>query len=283
MIQLFGYQIGRVEKEDKKRENIQSFTAPANHDAAMTVAENGVFGTYLDMDATSKNEAQLITKYRELALSPEGERAIDDIVNEAIIMENYKSPVEIKLDKLEQPEAIKKKITEEFEQILKLMDFNNKAYDIFKRWYVDGRLYYHKMIDVKKPRQGILELRYIDPRKIKKVRKQIAPKDTNRPVVSIAPSYKEFYLYNERGIASNMNEGIRIAKDSITYVHSGIINERNTIILSHLNKALKIWNQMRWMEDSLVIYRISRAPERRIFYIDVGNLPKMKAEQYLKD
>ena len=284
MIQLFGYQIGRVEKEVNKRKNIQAFSAPSNNDAAMTVAENGVFGTYLDMDATAKNEAQLITKYRELALSPEGERAVDDIINEAIIMEDYKSPVEIKMDDLDQPDAVKKKIEEEFIAILKMMDFNNQAYDIFRRWYVDGRLYYHKMIDVKKPRQGIQELRYIDPRKIKKIRKILKSTEREQAALqSLNPQFMEFYIYNERGIASNMNEGIHIAKDSITYVHSGLINEKSTVILSHLNKAMKLWNQVRWMEDSLVIYRISRAPERRIFYIDVGNLPKMKAEQYLKD
>ncbi len=283
-IQLFGYQIGRTEQEEKKRENVISFSPPANQGAAMTVAENGVFGTYLDMDASTKNESQLITKYRELALSPEGEIAIDDVVNESIVMEDFKPPVEILLDDVEQPTAVKDKIAEEFKDVLKMLDFNNQAYDIFKRWYVDGRLYYHKMIDVKKPSAGIQELRYIDPRKIKKVRKIVDNKKQQpQGIRTIGQVYKEFYLFNERGISNNLNDGLRIAKDSIAYVHSGIVNERNTIVLSHLNKAIKTWNQLRWMEDSVVIYRISRAPERRIFYIDVGNLPKMKAEQYLRD
>jgi len=283
-IELFGFRLGKIEDEKKKKENTPSFTAPSNDDGAMTVAAGGQFGYGLDMDGASATEAQLITKYRSLALSPEGERAIDDIVNDSVIVEDHEPVVKVLLDKLDgQNDKIKKKITDEFEEVLRLLDFQNNSYDIFKRWYVDGRLYYHKMIDVTKPKEGLKELRYIDPRKIRKVRKPIETPGGQAPLAVINQQFDEFYLFNEKGIAKNTTEGIKVAKDSISYVHSGLINESNNMVLSHLHKALKIFNQMNYMEDALVIYRISRAPERRIFYIDVGNLPKMKAEQYLRD
>lgn len=292
-LQLFGYKIGKEKKQvERQQERVPSPITPSDQDAALTISDtlgDGAFHSIsLDMDGAVRNEVQLITKYRQMAQQPEAERAIDDIVNEAVVIEDETAPVSINLDNIDQSEKVKKKINEEFENILRMLDFNNQGYDIFRNWYIDGRLYYHKMIDVKNPRQGIQELRFIDPRKIKKVREQIKKNRTNiaqqgqHGTSDFNKQYNEYFLYNERGI-HNAQEGIKIAKDSVTFVHSGIMNENNSTILSHLHKALKPWNQLRWMEDSLVIYRISRAPERRIFYIDVGNLPKNKAEQYLKD
>ena len=285
MASFFGFTIGKAKTEDKKKERIVSFTAPQNDDGAMTVAAGGAFGTYMDMEGTALTEMQLITKYRQLSLSPNGDLAVDDVVNECIVVDNNEPPVKIKLDDLDQPDDIKEKITEEFEEVLKLLDFQNQAYDIFRRWYVDGRLYYHKMIDVKKPRGGVQELRYLDPRKIRKIRQPTARSRQGAlgQAGEVNEQIEEFFIFNEKGLATNTTEGIKIAKDSISYVHSGIINEQNTMILSNLHKALKPFNQMEYMETALVIYRVSRAPERRIFYIDVGNLPKVKAEQYMRD
>ena len=204
------------------------------------------------------------------------------IVNESIVFGEGDYPVQIILDKLEQPESVKKKIRDEYYQIMKLLDFNNQGYDIFRRWYVDGRLYYHMMIDEKNPRQGLKEVRYIDPRKIRKVKefKKAKPQLGNQPVV---PETNEYFVYSSKGFSNDGNQGIKIAPDSICYVHSGITDKDGKMVISHLHKAIKTLNQLRMLEDATVIYRISRAPERRIFYIDVGNLPKMKAEQYLRE
>jgi len=280
-VNLFGFKIGR-EVDEKQLDNLPSFVPPAQDDGSITVAEGGAFGTTVDLDNTVKNEAQLITKYREMAQQPEAERAIDDIVNEAIVADDNQAPIEIVLDEIEQPESIKKKIREEFEYILKLMKFNYRGYDIFRHWYVDGRLYYHIIIDVKNPRLGIKELRHIDPRKIKKVRKE--KRDPNRKLNEevLVKKYDEFFVYQSKGITSE-GEGLKIAPDSIAYCHSGLLDNRNYTVLSYLHKALKPLNQLRMLEDATVIYRLARAPERRIFYIDVGNLPKAKAEQYLRD
>lgn len=290
-LDLFGFRVGRSPEEEKKlRERIPSPITPPPEDAEITVtAADGVFGSsYLDTSAAAKNEINLINKYRAISLQPEAERAIDDIVNEAIVIDKEEPAIQINLDDLKVSAKLKKTITEEFEYIMKLLDFQNKGYDIFKNWYVDGRLYYHKMIDVNNPRDGLRGLRYIDPRKIKKIREEVRSDEararlmTATGVASLNKMYHEYFLYNENGV-QDTNQGIKIAKDSITFVHSGILNENSSMILSHLHKALKPYNQLRWLEDALVVYRLARAPERRVFYIDVGNLPKTKAEQYLRE
>jgi hypothetical protein len=285
-IELFGFRIGRTSDEDEKRAvAVPSFAPPPNLDGAMEVAPGGAYGTYVDLEGTAKNEAELVTRYREMSMYPECESAIDDVVNEAIITDDHSDPISINLDEVKQPESVKKRIQEEFDEIVKLLDFSNLAYEIFRRWYVDGRLFYHIMIDTAKPRLGIQELRYIDPRRIRKVRQPIK----RTPVVGqnsklIAPPYEEYFLFNPAGLSSGtLTQGVKISKDAICYVHSGLMDARNRMVLSHLHKAIKPLNQLRMLEDAVVIYRLARAPERRIFYIDVGNLPKAKAEQYVRD
>jgi len=286
-IELFGFRIGKVDdtSEVRQAEQIPSFAPPPNTDGAIEVAPGGAYGTYVDFEGTAKSEADLVTRYREMALYPEVEAAIDDIVNEAIITDDNAEPVSLDMDDLKQPASIKKKIEEEFKTVLELLDFSNLAYDIFRRWYVDGRMFYHIMVDIKNPRAGIQELRYIDPRRIRKVRQPIK----RTPIVGtnaklIVPPYEEYFLYNVAGLQSGTaTQGVKIAKDSICYTHSSIMDHRNRMVLSHLHKAIKPVNQLRMLEDAVVIYRLARAPERRIFYIDVGNLPKAKAEQYVRD
>ena len=281
-VNLFGFRIGRPEaEEEKQNENIKSFAPPNIDDGSMEIAPGGVYGTYVDLEASAKTEGELVTRYREMALQPECDSAIDDIVNEAIVMHDHKGPVEINLDKIDYGESVKKKIREEFEELLKMLDFSNIAYDTFRKFYIDGRLYYHIMIDETAPRQGIKELRYIDPRRIRKVRETKRKKD-QKVNTMVHRGYNEYYLYNPRGLTTS-TQGLKIAKDSICYVHSGLLDNRNKMVLSYLHKAIKPLNQLRMLEDATVIYRLARAPERRIFYIDVGNLPKMKAEQYLRD
>lgn len=291
-IELFGFRIGRAnEDEEKLAQQVPSFAPPPNLDGAMEIAPGGAYGTYVDMEGTAKNEAQLVTRYREMAMFPEVEAAVDDIVNEAIVTDDDADPISINLDDLKQPESVKKRIREEFDTILSMLDFSNMSYDIFRRWYVDGRLFYHIMIDTKSPRKGIQELRYIDPRRIRKVRQPMR----RTPVVGqnsklVIPAYEEYYIYNPMGTVmgvtggtGTLGQGVKIAKDSICYVHSGLLDSRNTMVLSYLHRAIKPLNQLRMLEDAVVIYRLARAPERRIFYIDVGNLPKAKAEQYVRD
>lgn len=278
-IKLFGFKIG---KDELDQEQVKSFVPPNADDDAVSVVGGGVYGTYVDLEGTVKNDAELIRKYREMALQAECDAAVDDIVNEAIVYQPDEYPIQIVLDKLEQPESIKKKIRDEFDHVLKLLDFGNQGYDIFRRWYVDGRLYYHFIIDEKQPRAGLKEIRYIDPRKIRKVREQ--PK--TRSVSGQQELYNapiEYYVFSQKGFAKDANQGLKIAPDSICHVHSGISDKDGKNIVSHLHKAIRPLNQLRMLEDATVIYRISRAPERRIFYIDVGNLPKIKAEQYLRD
>ena len=277
-IKLFGYKIGK----DEELPNIASFVPPKEDDGSVAVSGGGVYGIYTDLEGTIRNDADLIKRYRDMAIQPECDTAIEDIVNESIVFGEGDYPVQIILDKLEQPESVKKKIRDEYYQIMKLLDFNNQGYDIFRRWYVDGRLYYHMMIDEKNPRQGLKEVRYIDPRKIRKVKefKKSKPQIGNQPVV---PEMNEYFVYSSKGFNNDANQGIKIAPDSICYVHSGITDKDGKMVISHLHKAIKTLNQLRMLEDATVIYRISRAPERRIFYIDVGNLPKMKAEQYLRE
>jgi hypothetical protein len=284
-IELFGFRIGRAnEDEEKLAQQVPSFAPPPNLDGAMEIAPGGAYGTFVDMEGTSKNEAQLVTRYREMAMTAEVEAAVDDIVNEAIVTDDDADPISINLDELKQPESVKKRIREEFDNILSMLDFSNMSYDLFRRWFVDGRLFYHIMIDTKQPRKGIQDLRYIDPRRIRKVRQPMK----RTPVVGqnsklVIPAYEEYYIYNPAGGNGTLVQGIKIAKDSICYVHSGLLDARNTMVLSYLHRAIKPLNQLRMLEDAVVIYRLARAPERRIFYIDVGNLPKAKAEQYVRD
>jgi hypothetical protein len=285
-IELFGFRVGREEEElERKVQQVPSFSPPPNLDGAMEIAPGGAYGTFVDMEGVAKNEAELITRYREMSMYPECESAIDDVVNESIITDDQDEPISLNLDNLKQPESVKKRIQEEFDTILKLLDFNNMAYEIFRRWYIDGRLFYHIMVDVNSPRKGIQELRYIDPRRIRKIRQPLR----RTPIVGqnaklIAPAYEEYYLYNLAGMSQGtMTQGVKISKDAICYVHSGLLDARNRMVLSYLHKAIKPLNQLRMLEDAVVIYRLARAPERRIVYIDVGNLPKAKAEQYVRD
>ena len=288
-LKLFGFTLGNKDIVQEQLPEQPSFTLPttAMDDGAVTITQNAYYGTYVDLEGAVRNELELITRYREMANHPELEMAIDDIVNEAITHDVTGRTVDIVLDKLKQPEAIKKKIIEEFDTILKLLNFNNLSDDLFKRWYIDGRIYYHVVVNETNPKQGIQELRYIDPRKIRKVReikKDRDPKTGAQIIASIA----EYYVYNERGTSTQqysaqVSQGVRIAPESILNVTSGLMDAKNTFVISYIHKAIKPLNQLRMIEDAVVIYRISRAPERRIFYIDVGNLPKGKAEQYLRD
>ena len=285
MAELFGFSITRSKNE---KATSQDFTLPSVDDGSQTViGGGGHIGHYLDIEGQIRDESDLIRRYREVAMQPECDQAVEDIVNEAIVSDEIEPPVRLNLDRIK-PFSIdlKKKIGKEFDEVLRLLEFEEKGHDIFRRWYVDGRMYYHKVIDPKNPKDGIRELRYIDPRKIKKVR-EIKKKDGPMKMPGNAPDpmeYSEYYVYNEKGVGGSMNTGgIRIHKDAITYCPSGLVDQQKNVVLSYLHKAIKPVNQLRMIEDSLVIYRISRAPERRIFYIDVGNLPKIKAEQYLKD
>ena len=275
MAEFFGFEIKRKEKE------LGAVTPPATDDGTYDISGGGFYSTILDTDGRSRTEDDLIRRYRDIAIQPECDSAIEDIVSEAIASDERDMCVSVVLDNLQVSATIKKRIKEEFERILQLLDFNNKAHDIFRRWYVDGRIFYHKVIDSQNPRKGIQQLRYIDPRKIKKVREVQTGK---RGQVDVVKKFKEFYIYNQHGHqVNNTSTGVKLTFDSIAYCPSGLIDMHKGTVLSYLNKAIKPVNQLRMIEDSVVIYRISRAPERRIFYIDVGNLPKIKAEQYLKD
>jgi len=282
MAELFGFSITRLKKTADPK---QSFTQPQADDGTQTIAAGGYFGQYLDMEGQAKTEQDLIRRYREIALHPECDMAIEDIVNEAVVANELKDAIRLKLDNVPFGSEVRKKIEDEFQEVLRLMNFNTKGHDIFRRWYVDGRMYYHKVIDREAPRKGITELRYIDPRKIKKVR-EVRKKRPDGPTphgLSIVDDFQEYYLYNEKGVAGTTSGGIKIAPDTIAFCPSGMIDQNKNMILSYLHKAIKPVNQLRMIEDATVIYRIARAPERRIFKIDVGNLPKVKAEQYLRD
>ena len=281
-IDLFGFTIGRKEEIEKlKNDNLKSFVPPQDNDGALEIAPGGVYGTYVDLEGTAKSEAELVTRYREMSTQPEADLAIDDIVNEAIVYNEKDPAISIVLDDLKVSKGIKNRIREEFDKVLRLLHFTTNAYDIFKRWYVDGRLYYHIVIDEKNPRDGIQELRQVDPRKIRKVKQPIKSKDDKMNAI-LTKGYLQYYIYHPRGI-NRSNQGLKISKDSIIFCHTGLLDNRMAMILGHLHKAIKPLNQLRMLEDATVIYRLARAPERRIFYIDVGNLPKMKAEQYLRD
>ena len=281
-IELFGFKIGRKEEEQKlKSDNLKSFVPPQDNDGALEVAPGGVYGTYVDMEGTAKSEAQLVTRYREMSTQPEADLAIDDIVNEAIVYNEKDPAVSIVLDDLKVSNSIKNRIRMEFDKVLRLLNFTTNAYEVFRRWYIDGRLYYHVVIDEKNPRDGIQELRQVDPRKIRKVKQPVKSKDDKMNAI-ITKGYIEYYIYHPRGI-NRSNQGLKISTDSVVFVHTGLLDNRMSMVLGHLHKAIKPLNQLRMLEDATVIYRLARAPERRIFYIDVGNLPKMKAEQYLRD
>ena len=281
MAELFGFKITRANQGGGS----DGFTAPSTDDGTLDVVSGGGhYASILDMDGRDRNEIELIQRYRDIAQQPECDSAIEDIANEAIVSDERDKAVSLSLDHLSVSPNIKQKIREEFDEVLRLLDFDAKGHDIFRRWYVDGRIYYHKIIDTKSPRKGIKELRYIDPRKIKKVRE--TRKETDQKFgMEMVKGIENFYLYNDKGWEQNTgtSSGIRITADSITYCPSGLVDMHKGTVLSYLNKAIKPVNQLRMIEDALVIYRISRAPERRIFYIDVGNLPKVKAEAYLKD
>ena len=283
MAELFGF---RIERPKKDEGSVPSFTSPSADDGTIDIAGGGFFGQILDQDGRERTDIDLIRRYRDIAQQAECDMAIEDIVNEGIVSNEDDIPVQVTLDRLPFTDKIKRKIRHEFLEVLRLLHFESKGHDIFRRWYVDGRIYFHKIIDTKDPSKGILELRYIDPTKIKKVR-QVKKKTNNKTGVDMVEKTNEYFLYNEKGINSagmgGSNSGIKIAPDAICYTPSGMLDGNSGRVLSHLHKAIKPVNQLRMIEDALVIYRISRAPERRIFYIDVGNLPKVKAEQYLKD
>ena len=287
-ISLFGFNISKDDPPNlEARKN--TFIPPDSDDGASSVTAGGYFGTYVDLDATAKSETEVITKYREVSMYADVANAIDEIITEAVAGTDTEKLVDINLDSIDLSENIKLSIRSEFDRILKMLEFKSKGQDIFRRWYIDGRIYFQKIIDKTNPKKGVIELRFIDPRKIKKVRD--IKKEKTPAGVDIIKSIEEFYVYNEKGLrysqqygnVPGQNQGVKISPDTITFVPSGLMDLEKSIILSYLHKAIKPANQLKMMEDSLVIYRISRAPERRIFYIDVGNLPKIKAEQYLKD
>ena len=285
MAELFGFNITRVKPQTDPK---QQFSQPQAEDGTQVVAAGGFFGSYLDMEGTAKTEQDLIRRYREIALHPECDMAIEDIVNEAITSNENRQSVKVVTDNLDYSSAIKQKIETEFFEVLKMLQFNTRGHDLFRRWYVDGRIFFQKIIDAENPKNGITELKYLDPRKIKKIRevRKRRPEGMVSPTnINIADETVEYFVYNERGIqGSAAIQGIKIAVDTIAFCPSGMIDQnKNGLILSYLHKAIKPVNQLRMIEDAAVIYRIARAPERRIFKIDVGNLPKAKAESYLRD
>lgn len=291
MVELFGFEISRSNKPAEEAKTVKSFTKPEFDDGSVIATTGGSYGTYVDLEGTIKTDVELINKYREMALQPEVEVAVDDIINEVINPDEAGDVVKLSLDKLQVDARIKQLIFAEFEHVIRKIKFREKSYEIFRKWYVDGRLYYHAIIDENNPQLGILEMRYVDPRKIKKVIELEDVKDskTNATEQKIK---NEYFVYSNEGFAvAPVNPerpaaggmAVRIAKDSVIYNDSGIMSKDNKMVLSHLHKAIKPVNQLRALEDAAVIYRLARAPERRIFYIDVGNLPKPKAEQYLRD
>ena len=291
MVKLFGFEIKRTDDDVEKQ--LPSFADPINDDGALNLgtAIGGSYGMLWDIEGTAKTEAELVTRYRQMTLNPEIQQAVDEIVNEAIVVDSHEKVVEIVLDDTKLPDKVKDKISEEFENVLQLLDFSNQAYDIFAKFYVDGRLNYHAIIDEKDLKRGIVELRYLDPRKIRLIREMDNKPLPNQGVgTTLKRVRKEYYMYSETGFGTSAMtnftttlSGLRIAKDSIVRVTSGILNESNSVVLSHMHRAIKALNQLRMLEDATVIYTITRAPDRRIFYVDVGNLPKAKAEQYLHD
>lgn len=289
-MQIFGFEIRK-----KQEEELKSFAAPLNDDGAVNIestAVGGAYGYFLDIEGTAKSESELVTRYRSMSLQPEVQQAVDEIVNEAINIDFNERAVEVVLDDVDLPDKVKKSIVEEFDQVLRLLDFSNQGYDIFQRFFVDGRINYHIIIDEKNLKEGIKELRYLDPRKIRMIRENEKPERDKQTGIPLRKVKKEYFMYSDAGFGSSTSSasgdmqsmtGFKIAKDSIARVTSGLMNETQSLVLSHLHRAIKPLNQLRILEDATVIYTLTRAPERRIFYIDVGNLPKAKAEQYLAD
>jgi len=302
MAKLFGFKI-----EDESKDNSKGIVSPVpktDEDSSDYYVSSGFYGQYVDIDGVYKSEADLIKRYREMALHPEVDSAIEDIINEAIVSDQNDSPVQIDLENVPASDSLKKLIRKEFTKVKELLDFDKKCHEILRNWYVDGRVFYHKVIDINKPEDGLKEVRYIDPLKIKFVRKLKQDNSLNSAIRRTSglteavdtPEIEEYYLYDPQATQAKNNLGgigqasykdqlqkVKIAPDAITFCHSGLVDRNKQTILSYLHKAIKALNQLRMIEDSLVIYRLSRAPERRIFYIDVGNLPKIKAEQYLRD
>ena len=292
-MELFGFEITRKKDELRATEvkNAKSFVPPVDDDGTPVIQQQagyisgGAYGAYVDMEGGIKNEAELIRRYRETSLVPECDSAIEDIVNECITSDITDRIVALDLRDVKLSDSIKNKMQDEFAHILSLMKFNQNSHEIFRKWYVDGRIYFHKVVDSKRPKLGIVDLRNIDPLKIKKVRNVEKGKDPKTKIERVE-KVEEFYMFNDKGFdKTSATEGatVKIAPEAVSYTTSGLLDYSRNVVIGYLHKALKTANQLAMMEDALVIYRISRAPERRIFYIDVGNLPKAKAEQYLAD
>ena len=285
MAELFGFTIQKAQKDMGL--SGKTFTDPTSDDGAIDIAGGGFFSSVLDTDGRERNELDLIRRYRDISMQSECDAAIEDIVNEGIISNLNDIPVNIDLTNLPYGDKIKRRIRAEFSEVLRLLNFNEKGHDIFRRWYIDGRMFYHKVIDNKDPQKGLQSLRFIDPTKIRKVRETKKDPDPSVNGIEMITKVEEYFIYNDKSFSAagsqGNDQGIKIAADSIVYVPSGLLDSNSGRVISYLHKAIKPVNQLRMIEDAIVIYRISRAPERRIFYIDVGNLPKVKAEQYLKD
>ena len=282
-MELFGLKIERSKKQKQDFKALKSFVIPTTDDGAIPVEAGGFYGQYVDLDGSIRNDYELIAKYREMSMDPIAETAIDDIINESVVCEGKRSPVKIFFTSdLAVSESVKDKIQEEFKNVLRLMQFETKGYEIFRRWYVDGKIYFHLIADEEKQEKGILEMRFVDPLNIQKIRE--FQKETRKDGTKIITGYRDFYVYNkDNPRAAGNSTGIKISEDAIAFCSSGLFDSRYRRTVGFLHKAIKPLNQLRMMEDAVVIYRISRAPERRIFYIDVGSLPKTKAEQYVKD
>ena len=288
-MEIFGFKIERL--DEKPDTQVKSFTQPEFDDGAVSISTGGVYGTYVDLDGSVRNDVELINKYREMIMQPEVEVAVDDIINEVVNPDEAGDTLRISLDKVKLTNPVKEVIYQEFNRVVDLLQFREKSYEIFRKWYVDGRIYYHVVIDEEVPDSGIQELRFVDPRKIKRIVEfeELRDQNTNATEKKVK---NEYYVYSNEGFVGTSTfatmkpqsaSTIKISPDSIVYADSGINDKSNKMVLSHLHKAIKPVNQLRALEDAAVIYRLARAPERRIFYIDVGNLPKMKAEQYLRD
>lgn len=288
-MEIFGFKIERL--DEKPDTQVKSFTQPEFDDGAVSISTGGVYGTYVDLDGSVRNDVELINKYREMIMQPEVEVAVDDIINEVVNPDEAGDTLRISLDKVKLTNPVKEVIYQEFNRVVDLLQFREKSYEIFRKWYVDGRIYYHVVIDEEVPDSGIQELRFVDPRKIKRIVEfeELRDQNTNATEKKVK---NEYYVYSNEGFVGTSTfatmkpqsaSTIKISPDSVVYADSGINDKSNKMVLSHLHKAIKPVNQLRALEDAAVIYRLARAPERRIFYIDVGNLPKMKAEQYLRD
>ena len=285
MPELFGFNFGRKKRPDAPLPSAKSFVPPDHDDGATQVASGAFYGSYIDLEGDKKSDSGFINHYRMMILQPEVELAVQDIVNEGVVFDEYRTPVKINMDHYEQSDSIKEKINTEFQELLSLLDFNNKGIDIFRKWFIDGRLYFHKIVDENNKKKGIIELRPVDPTRIKKIRE--VKKEKNKDGVEIVKSVNEFYMYdatpkNKTYTPQFVEKGVKISPDAISYTPSGLFDGSKKMVIGYLHKAIRPLNQLRMIEDSVVIYRISRAPERRVFYVDVGNLPKNKAEQYLK-